>query len=133
VNTAKKEVSSALFYTLTASDIEQLVEGPYKDQASLTQKLQGLAAGKQLPQAFYNVKSSYFEVTVDTLFGRYRRTTQSLIVRPGGKGRNSGALAQPAPADKHRRPHYYFHRYFHRKLHSNVGRKDIMMRDALMG
>lgn len=87
VNTAKKEVLSALFYTLTASDIEQLMsKAPYKDQASLTQKLQELAAGKQLPQAFYGVKSSYFEVTVDTLFGRYRRTTQSLIVRRGGKG-----------------------------------------------
>jgi general secretion pathway protein K len=87
VNTANKEVLSALFYTLSAPDIEELMsKAPYKDQTSLANKLLELAAGKQLPQAFYGVKSSYFEVTVDTLFGRYRRTTQSLIVRPGGKG-----------------------------------------------
>ncbi len=87
VNTAPKEVLSALFYTLSAPDIEQLMsKAPYKDPASLTQKLQELAAGNKLPQAFYGVKSSYFEVTVDTLFGRYRRTTQSLVTRAPGQG-----------------------------------------------
>jgi general secretion pathway protein K len=124
VNTAKKEVLSALFYTLTASDIEQLMSKvPYKDQASLTQKLQELAAGKQLPQAYYNVKSNYFEVTVDTLFGRYRRTTQSLIVRPGGKG---GTLvlwhSQRLPTNT-TVPTTTSHRYFHRKLHPTSGER----------
>jgi general secretion pathway protein K len=82
VNTASKEVLGALFYTLPASAIEQIVsERPYKDQAELTKKIQELAAGKNIPQAFYGIKSSYFEVTVETRFGRYQRTTQALIQR----------------------------------------------------
>ena len=63
-----------------------MLQNKWNISSSVLQKLQELAAGKKLPQAFYNVKSSYFEVTVDTLFGRYRRTTESLVVRPGGQG-----------------------------------------------
>jgi len=86
VNTAPKEVLSALFYTLPASAIETLVsERPYTDQAKLAGKLQELAAGTTLPQAFYGIKSSYFEVEVATLFGRYQRTTQALIQRSAGE------------------------------------------------
>ncbi len=82
VNTAPKEVLGALFYTLSAADIEQIVsQRPYKDPADLTKKIQELAAGKDAPQAFYGIKSSYFEATVETRFGRYQRTTQALIQR----------------------------------------------------
>ena len=82
VNTASKEVLGALFYTLPAPAIEQIVaQRPYKDPAELTKKIQELAAGKNIPQAFYGIKSSYFEVTVETQFGRYQRTTQALIHR----------------------------------------------------
>jgi general secretion pathway protein K len=82
VNTAPKEVLSALFYTLPAPAIEQIVsQRPYKDQAELAKKIQELAAGKEIPPAFYGVKSSCFEVTVETRFGRYQRTTQALIQR----------------------------------------------------
>ena len=82
VNTASKEVLGALFYTLPAPAIEQIVsQRPYKDPAELTKKIQELAAGKNIPQAFYGIKSSYFEVTVETRFGRYQRTTQALIQR----------------------------------------------------
>ncbi len=83
VNTAPKEVLGALFYTLTApAVIEQIVaQRPYKDPAELAKKIQELAAGKNIPQAFYGIKSSYFEVTVETRFGRYQRTTQALIQR----------------------------------------------------
>ena len=85
VNTAEKEVLAALFYTLSASAIETLMaERPYTDQAKLTSKLQALAAGATLPQAFYGITSSYFELEVTTLFGRYQRTTWALIERPVG-------------------------------------------------
>lgn len=84
VNTAPKEVLGALFYTLPASAIEQIVaQLPYKDQAELVKKIQGLATGTEPSKAFspYGIKSSYFEVTVETRFGRYQRTTQALIHR----------------------------------------------------
>ena len=82
INTAPKEVLGALFYTLSPPAIEQLVaQRPYAEQAQLVQKLQELAAGANLAAAFYGVNSSYFEVTVETLFGRYQRTTQALIHR----------------------------------------------------
>ena len=82
VNTAPKEILGALLYTLDAPAIEQIVsQRPYKDPAELTNKIQELAAGKNIPQAFYGIKSSYFEVTVETRFGRYQRTTQALIQR----------------------------------------------------
>jgi general secretion pathway protein K len=85
VNTASKEVLGALFYTLPASAIESIVsDRPYADQARLTAKLQQLAAGNTLPQAFFGTKSSYFEVEIATLFGRYQRTTQALIQRGAG-------------------------------------------------
>ncbi|MBI3778763.1 MAG: type II secretion system minor pseudopilin GspK [Gammaproteobacteria bacterium] len=82
VNTASKEVLGALFYTLPPPAIEQLVsQRPYTDPGKLTQILQGLATGTALPQAFYGIQSSYFEVVVETRFGRYQRTTQALIHR----------------------------------------------------
>lgn len=86
VNTADKEVLSALFHTLPATAIDQIItQRPYKEQAALAAKLQELAAGKTLPQAFYGIKSSYFEVEITTLFGRYQRTTQALIQRSTGE------------------------------------------------
>lgn len=86
VNTAPKEVLGALFYTLPASAIDTLIsERPYTDQAKLAARLQELAAGKTVPQAFFGIKSSYFDVEVSTLFGRYQRTTQALIQRSAGE------------------------------------------------
>ena len=86
VNTADKKVLSALFYTLPATAIDQLIaQRPYTDQAKLVAKLQELTTGTTLPQAFFGIKSSYFEVEVTTLFGRYQRTTQALIQRSAGE------------------------------------------------
>ncbi|MDH3563789.1 MAG: type II secretion system protein GspK, partial [Gammaproteobacteria bacterium] len=66
--------------------VEQLYQQrPYKDQAKLTTKLQELAGGKTLPPVHIGVKSSYFEITIETLFGRYQRTTQALIQRGADK------------------------------------------------
>ncbi len=86
VNTAPLEILAAAFYTLPASAVEQLLQQrPYKDQAKLNAKLQELAEGKTLPPVPIGVKSSYFEITVETLFGRYQRTTQALVQRGAGK------------------------------------------------
>ena len=85
VDPKKKVILEALFYTLPASAVESLMsDRPYTDQAKLTAKLQQLAAGNTLPQAFFGTKSSYFEVEIATLFGRYQRTTQVLIQRGTG-------------------------------------------------
>jgi len=83
VNTASKEVLGALFYALTApAAIEQIVaQRPYKSMEEIRAKNPGLAAGDNKTIPFYGAKSSYFEVTVETRFGRYQRTTQALIQR----------------------------------------------------
>lgn len=84
VNTAEKQVLSALFYTLPASAIDSLVsDRPYTDQTKLVGKIQGLA-DKELKSAPYGIQSSYFEVEVTVLFGRYQRTTRALIHRGEG-------------------------------------------------
>lgn len=86
LNTAPKEVLSAVLYTLPASAIEAFIaQRPYKDQAKMGAELNKLAAGGTLPAAFFGFKSSYFEVTIETLFGRYQRTTQALIQRSAGE------------------------------------------------
>ena len=43
-----------------------------------------LAGGKALPPVSYGIKSSYFEVAIDTQFGRYQRATLALLYRPAG-------------------------------------------------
>lgn len=87
VNTAPKEVLGALFHTLPTSVIDKFIEQrPYKEAAKFSGQLQELATGLQIPQNLppYGIQSSYFEVIVETRFGRYQRTTQALIHRSGG-------------------------------------------------
>ena len=83
INTASKEVLGALFYTLSTQIIEKIFsQQPYTDIGQLAQKVPELATATgdaKFPP--YDVKSSYFEVTVETQFGRYQRTTQALIQR----------------------------------------------------
>jgi len=83
VNTAPKEVLGALFYSQTApAVIDKIVEQrPYKSLEEFRAKNPGLPAGDDKTTPFYDVKSSYFEVTVETRFGRYQRITQALIHR----------------------------------------------------
>jgi general secretion pathway protein K len=86
VNTAPKELLSAAFNTLPSSAIDQLAtereKTPFTDQAKLVQRLTELAGGKALPPVSYGIKSSYFEVAIDTQFGRYQRETLALLNRP---------------------------------------------------
>ncbi|MHB8536220.1 MAG: type II secretion system minor pseudopilin GspK [Sulfuricaulis sp.] len=86
VNTAPPEVLSALF-SLPVSAIDPIISGrPYKSASEIATKVQPLlGSGTQMPQAeTYGTASSYFYVNVDTLFGRYRGTTQTLIKRTPG-------------------------------------------------
>ncbi|HYA37372.1 MAG TPA: type II secretion system minor pseudopilin GspK [Candidatus Methylomirabilis sp.] len=88
VNTATPEVLSVLF-NLPASAISQITQqGPFKNTQDFTAKIQPLiATGTALPnQSTYGVQSSFFEVRIDAQFGRYRRTTISLINRGAGGG-----------------------------------------------
>jgi general secretion pathway protein K len=83
VNTADKKVLEALFYTSPAMAENLMKEAPYKSIADIRAK------NPQLPTdnktiAPYGVQSSYFEVEVATLFGRYQRATQALIQRGAG-------------------------------------------------
>jgi type II secretory pathway component PulK len=94
VNTAPKQVLSALFYTLPAPAIDQIIsQRPFTDLGQLTQKVPELAAATTKTKfGAYGIKSSYFEVTVATLFGRYQRTTLSLVQRSPGQGGGSSVL-----------------------------------------
>ena len=97
VNTASPEVLAALF-NLPASTISQIVgQDPpnrtvYKSAQDFIAKIQPLmATGTAPPDAStYGVQSNYFEVRIDAQFGRYRRTTVSLI--------NRGAAGVPGPS-----------------------------------
>lgn len=85
VNTADKKILAAIFYTLPVSAIDTLEKDrPYADQAKLAAKLQAIASGTTLPPAHFGVQSSYFQVEITTLFGRYQRTTEALIQRGAG-------------------------------------------------
>lgn len=87
INTAPKEVLAALFSALPSiadQILAQRLSIPYKEITSISQLVAKLPNNDALPP--YGVKSKYFEVTVDTLFGRYRRTTLALIRRGEGGG-----------------------------------------------
>lgn len=88
INTAPKEVL-AIVLNLPAAVIEQVVaQRPYKSTQEFTAKIQPfIGTGNLMPdQSTYGVQSSYFEARIDTQFGRYRRTTVSLINRGAGGG-----------------------------------------------
>jgi type II secretory pathway component PulK len=83
VNTADKKVLEALFYTSPAMVDNLVKEAPYKSIEDIRAKNPKLPSDNKTI-APYGVQSSYFEVEVATLFGRYQRTTQALIQRGAG-------------------------------------------------
>ncbi len=85
VNTAPKEILAALFYT-KPDVVDQLVtQRPYKSTGEINTKNPQLPPGDNKTIAPYDVQSTYFEVEVTTLFGRYQRATQALIQRSAGE------------------------------------------------
>ncbi len=86
INTAPSAVLSALFPDLSLSEADDLVsqrdEKPFSDVGQLKERLPSDVA---LPKVPYDIKSSYFEVIIDTLFGRLQRQTVALLHRPSGR------------------------------------------------
>lgn len=85
INTAPSAVLSALFPDLSLSEADDLVsqrdEKPFGDAGQLKERL---SADVVLPKVPYDIKSDYFEVTIDTLFGRLQRQTVALLHRASG-------------------------------------------------
>lgn len=83
INTASPELFTAMFSELSLSEAENLLaqrdDEPFTNPAELKGRLPSAIAPPKVP---YDVKSAYFEVTVDTLFGRLQRRTQALLHRP---------------------------------------------------
>ncbi len=78
INTAPKEVLAALFYTKPELADQLVTQRPYKSLDEIKAKNPQLPSDNIAP---YGVQSTYFVVEITTLFGRYQRTTQSLIQR----------------------------------------------------
>jgi general secretion pathway protein K len=87
VNTALPDVLTALFYPQPTAVIEKIVSNrPYKNPAELMTKVPELAAASsKTALGPFDVKSGFFEVEIETLFGRYHGATLAMIQRqPGG-------------------------------------------------
>jgi general secretion pathway protein K len=82
INTAEKEVLGALFYTMPGAVEQILSTRPHKDTTALTK----IFPPSVTPPS-YSLKSSFFEIEIETQFGHYQRATQALVQR----GVNGGA------------------------------------------
>lgn len=82
INTAPVPVLAAMMPELAAAELERLVaereERPFDKASDLTARLPADAAPPKVP---YDVKSAYFEVTIDTRYGRLQRRVLALIHR----------------------------------------------------
>lgn len=82
INTAPSAVLSAMFPDLSLSEAEDLLAQREDEPFTSTEQLkERLPSDVALPKVPYDVKSAYFEVTIDTLFGRLQRRTQALLHR----------------------------------------------------
>jgi general secretion pathway protein K len=92
VNTADATVLAAL----TGSDstqAEQIVKARENDSFQNTAQFQALFPGnQQLKSNTFDVKSSYFIVSVQTRIGRIQRRTEALIERPTGNATQANVL-----------------------------------------
>jgi len=85
INTASAEVLSAMFATLSLSDAQQIIskrkDKPFENKNDLMQ--QQVVQGQAAPTVAYDVKTEYFDIHLDTQYGRLYRRKQALIHRPG--------------------------------------------------
>jgi general secretion pathway protein K len=91
VNTAKDKVLEALLNNpaLAKTVVATRERTPFDDKADL----QPLMQGQPLPQAGYDVKSSFFLVHVDISYGRWQRRSVALIQRQAA-GQQSGQASK---------------------------------------
>jgi general secretion pathway protein K len=86
VNTAIEPVLAALFPNPPGALLPPILAGresqPFKDPG---QFLQQLPPGTAPPQAAYDIKTSYFLVTIGIRIGRLDRRAEALIARPQGR------------------------------------------------
>jgi general secretion pathway protein K len=87
VNTAPEVVLAALFQNppspaVLQSLLENRVSQPFTDTAQFSSRLPG---NPLLQASLIDVKTSYFLVTIDIVYGRLQRRTVALIERPLGK------------------------------------------------
>ncbi|MFQ5994203.1 MAG: type II secretion system minor pseudopilin GspK [Acidiferrobacterales bacterium] len=82
INTASAIVFGALFSELSFSEAENLLKDredrPFKSADDLKQRLPTDVAP---PKVSYDVRSSFFEVRVDSLFGRLQQRARALLLR----------------------------------------------------
>lgn len=82
INTAPAPVLAAMMPELAGAELEQLLaereERPFAKASDLAARLPADAAPPKVP---YDVKSAYFEVTVDTRYGRLQRRVLALLHR----------------------------------------------------
>ena len=91
VNTADASVLAAL----TGSDLtqaEQIVKARENSPFEDTGQFQKFFPGSQLKPNTYDVKSSYFIVSVETRIGRIQRRTEALIERPTTNAASAAVL-----------------------------------------
>jgi general secretion pathway protein K len=83
VNTAPAPVLGAMFAEISPAELSDLVakrgDQPFKDVEDFKKRV---PTDLGLPKVPYDVKSSYFEVDVITLFGRLQRHSLALLQRP---------------------------------------------------
>ncbi len=86
INTAPSAVLAAMLPELAAPELEQLIakreEQPFAKTGDLATRLPADAAPPKVP---FDVKSAYFEVTIDTRYGRLQRRALALLYRQGAE------------------------------------------------
>ncbi|HEX7045727.1 MAG TPA: type II secretion system minor pseudopilin GspK [Burkholderiales bacterium] len=97
VNTAPAPVLAALT-NRPLSEIEPLVERRARQPFKNAEELGAALGGQAPPAGSYDVKSSYFIVTVETRIGRTQRRTEALLHRPIGGNQKATVLWYRQPA-----------------------------------
>ncbi|HEY8553649.1 MAG TPA: type II secretion system minor pseudopilin GspK [Burkholderiales bacterium] len=97
VNTAPAPVLAALV-NRPLGEIQPLVERRARQPFKNADELRAALGGQAPPPGSYDVKSSYFIVTVETRIGRTQRRTEALLYRPIGGNQKATVLWYRQPA-----------------------------------
>lgn len=97
INTASAEVLAALLQ-VDETQVEQIVSAREKTPFKNTADLQRLLPAGNTAAGSYDVKSTYFIVSVETRIGRTQRRTEALIHRPIGGNQKVSVLWHRQPS-----------------------------------